>query len=134
MYDWLCFHSWWLDCQLESYFVTYGDFVYYKTEYMTLTKAEKEGICMKGLVSDLGLNHDQAIVYCDSSSAIRLAKDQVHHERTKHIDVKLHFLRSGKRIKMNKVGTADNPIDMFTKSVLHNKFQHCLDLLNIRIC
>ncbi|KAJ4703754.1 Retrovirus-related Pol polyprotein from transposon TNT 1-94 [Melia azedarach] len=105
-----------------------------EAEYMALTKAAKEGIWLKGLVSDLGLHHDQAIVYCDSLSAICLAKDQVHHERTKHIDVRYHFLRSEKRIKVNKVGTADNPADMFTKPVSHSKFQHCLDLLNVRSC
>ncbi|KAJ4726034.1 Retrovirus-related Pol polyprotein from transposon TNT 1-94 [Melia azedarach] len=105
-----------------------------EAEYMALTEAAKEEIWLKGLVSDLGLHHDQAIVYCDSLSAICLAKDQVHHERTKHIDVRYHFLRSEKRIKVNKVGTADNPADMFTKPVPHSKFQHCLDLLNVRSC
>ena len=93
-----------------------------EAEYMALTEAAKEGIWLKGLVSDLGLYHDQAIVYCDSLSAICLAKDQVHHERTKHIDVRYHFLRNEKRIKVNKVGTADNPADKFTKSVPHSKF------------
>ncbi|KAJ4721544.1 Retrovirus-related Pol polyprotein from transposon TNT 1-94 [Melia azedarach] len=59
-----------------------------EAEYMALTEAAKEEIWLKGLVSDLGLHHNQAIVYCDSLSAICLAKDQVHHERTKHIDVR----------------------------------------------
>ncbi|KAJ4721172.1 Retrovirus-related Pol polyprotein from transposon TNT 1-94 [Melia azedarach] len=105
-----------------------------EAEYMALTEAAKEGIWLRGLVSDLGLHHDQAIVYCDSLSAICLAKDQVHHERTKHIDVRYHFLRSEKRTKVSKVGTVDNPADMFTKSVPHSKFQHYLDLLNVRSC
>ncbi|CAM8924307.1 unnamed protein product [Rhodiola kirilowii] len=105
-----------------------------EAEYMALTEAAKEGIWLKGLVSDLGLHHDQAIVYCDSLSAICLAKDQVHHERTKHIDVRYHFLRGEKRIKVMKVCTADNPDDMFTKPVPHGKFKHCLDLLNVLSC
>ena len=105
-----------------------------EAEYMALTAAAKEGIWLKGLVSSLGLHHDHAIVYCDSLSAICLAKDQVHHERTKHIDVRYHFLRSESRIKVKKVGTADNPADMFTKPVPHSKFQHCLDLLNVTSC
>ena len=81
-----------------------------EAEYMALTEAAKEGIWLKGLVSDLGLHHDQVTVYCDSLSAICLAKDQVHHERTKHIDVRYHFLRSEKRIKVSKVGTADSQL------------------------
>ncbi|KAK1384499.1 hypothetical protein POM88_022234 [Heracleum sosnowskyi] len=105
-----------------------------EVEYMALTEASTEGIWLKGLVSDLGLHHDQATVYCDSLSAICLANDQVHHERTKHIDVRYNFLRSEKRIKVSKVGTADNLADMLTKPVTHNKFQHCLDFLNVRSC
>ena len=103
-----------------------------EAEYMALTEASKESIWLKGLVGDLGIHQEQAIVYCDSLSAICLAKDQVHHERTKHIDVRYHFLREEKRIRVNKVGTADNPADMFTKSVPQSKFQHCLDLINVR--
>lgn len=49
-----------------------------EVEYMTLTEAAKEGIWLKGLVSDVGQHHDQTIVYFDSLSAICLAKDQVH--------------------------------------------------------
>lgn len=105
-----------------------------EAEYMALTEAAKEGIWLKGLVSDLGLHHDQAVVFCDSLSAICLAKDQVHHERTKHIDVRYHFLRSETRIQVKKIGTADNPADMFTKPVPYSKFKHCLDLLNIMSC
>ncbi|XP_056860022.1 uncharacterized protein LOC130508500 [Raphanus sativus] len=105
-----------------------------EAEYMALTEAVKEAIWLRGLVSDLGLHHDQAIVFCDSLSAICLAKDQVHHERTKHIDVRYHFLREEKRIEVKKVGTADNPADMFNKAVPHSKFKHCLDLLNISSC
>ncbi|CAL1402752.1 unnamed protein product [Linum trigynum] len=102
-----------------------------EAEYMALTEAAKERIWLKGLVGDLGLHHDQAVVYCESLSAICLANDQVHHERTKHIDVRYHFLRTEKRIKVKKVGTVDDPVDMFTKPVPHGKFQHCLDLLNV---
>jgi hypothetical protein len=72
---------------------------------------------LKGLVCDLGLYLDQAEIYCDSLSAICLAKDQVHHERTKHIDVRYHFLSNDKRVAMKKISTKDNPTDMFTKPV-----------------
>ena len=39
-----------------------------------------------------------------------------------------------KKIEVKKVGTADNPADMFTKPVPHSKFKYCLDLLNISSC
>jgi len=105
-----------------------------EAEYMALTEAAKEDIWLKGLVSDFGLSQAQATICCDNLSAICLAKDQVHHERTKHINVRYHFLRSEKRIQVKKVGTTDNPADMFTKLVPVSKFQYCLDLLNVGSC
>ena len=90
---------------------------------MALTKVAKEGISLRELFDDLGLHHDQAIVYYDSLSAICLAKNQVHHERTKYIDVRYHFLRGEQRVKVTKIGIGDNnPTDMFTKSILQGKF------------
>ena len=59
---------------------------------MAVTEAIKEAIWLQGLVADLGVIQEKT-VYCDSQSAIHLAKNQVHHSRTKHIDVCFHFIR-----------------------------------------
>ncbi|KAE8692180.1 putative ROP-interactive CRIB motif-containing protein 6 [Hibiscus syriacus] len=52
------------------------------------------------------------------ASAIHLAKNQVYHSRTKHIDVRYHFVREifeeGK-ILLQKIATSENPADMMTK-------------------
>ena len=63
-----------------------------KAEYMALTEAAKEGIWLRGLINDLRINQEYANIYCDNLSAICFAKDQVHHDRTKHIDVRYHFI------------------------------------------
>jgi len=102
-----------------------------EAEYVAMTEAAKEGIWLKGLLGDLGWHIDKADIYCDSLSAICLAKDNVFHDRTKHIDVKFHFLRNEDRIKILKICTKENPADMFTKGVVESKFKHCLDLLNV---
>lgn len=102
-----------------------------EAKYMALTEAAKEGIWLKGLISDLGFPQDKAIIFCDSLSAICLAKHQVHHEKTKHIDIRYHFIRTEKRVLVWKIDTEDNPVDMFTKPVPRSKFMHCLDFLNV---
>ena len=52
----------------------------------------------------------------------------MYHERTKHIDVRYHFIKDvieeGK-ITMKKVSTAENPTDMLNKAVTTFKFKHC---------
>ena len=88
-------------------------------------------------VSELGFNQSQVTIHSYSQSALHLAKHQVFHERSKHIDVKLHFVRdivSKGEVKIEKVSTEDNPADMMTKPLSSNKFSHCLRLVNIGIC
>ncbi|KAM7469095.1 hypothetical protein LguiA_007278 [Lonicera macranthoides] len=108
-----------------------------EAEYIAATEAVKEALWLRGLIGDLGMVQENVDVYCDSQSAIHLAKNQVHHGRTKHIDVRFHFIReiieSGEVI-LKKIGTKDNPADMMTKVVPTTKFEHCSTLVNILRC
>ena len=45
-----------------------------EVEYMALTEAAKEGIWLKGMISNVRLHQDKAIVFCDSESAICLSR------------------------------------------------------------
>ncbi|KAG9450795.1 hypothetical protein H6P81_010760 [Aristolochia fimbriata] len=64
-----------------------------EAEYMAITEAVKETIWLHGLLKNLGVGQKQLKVYSDSQSVIHLAKNQVFHARTKHIDVRYHFVR-----------------------------------------
>ncbi|GMI75420.1 cysteine-rich RLK (RECEPTOR-like protein kinase) 8 [Hibiscus trionum] len=105
-----------------------------EAEYMAVAEAVKEAIWLNGLLEDLGVVQSHISLYCDSQSAIHLAKNQVYHSRTKHIDVRYHFVREifeeGK-VLLQKIATAENPADMLTKVVTSIKFNHCLNLINI---
>ncbi|XP_070026242.1 secreted RxLR effector protein 161-like [Nicotiana sylvestris] len=59
-----------------------------EAEYMTITKAVKEAIWLQGLLKELGIGHKSITIFCDSQSAIQLAKNQVYHARMKHINVR----------------------------------------------
>jgi len=99
---------------------------------MALAEGVKEAIWLKGMVNELGIAQSCVTIHCDSQSAIHLANHQSYHERTKHIDVKLHFIRDviDSEVKVEKVSIEENPNDMFTKSLSTVKFKHCLDLIN----
>ena len=63
-----------------------------------------------------------------------MAKNQVYHARTKHIDVRFHKIRElivTGDIVLEKVHTSENAADMLTKPVITAKFKHCLDLVNV---
>ena len=56
-----------------------------EAEYMAVIEAGKEVIWMKDFIRELGIRHDEFRLYCDSQSAIHLAKNAAYHSRTKHI-------------------------------------------------
>lgn len=103
-------------------------------EYIATVEAAKETIWLRSLIQELGITHESVRLHCDSQSAICLAKDPVHHARTKHIDVCYHKLREfvgGGDIQLLKVFTDDNVANMLTKPLPGVKFKHCLDLAHI---
>ncbi|KAG8473153.1 hypothetical protein CXB51_035098 [Gossypium anomalum] len=103
-------------------------------EYMAITEACKEAIWLKGLFSKLNEDLQINTVFCNSQSAIFLTKDQMFHERTKHIDVQYHFFRdiiARGDIVVSKISTHENPADMMTKSLPTTKFEHCSNLVGV---
>ena len=65
---------------------------------------------------------------------LSLAKNSVYHERSKHNDVKLNFIRDiieGYVFSIEKIAIIDNQIDMLTKLLPIEKFKHNLDLCSI---
>ena len=73
-------------------------------------------------------------LHCDSQSAIQLATNPLFHAKTKHIDVKYHFIREvidDKQIQLVKVHTKENPADLLTKGLPRDSFVHCRELLGI---
>ncbi|XP_062080441.1 secreted RxLR effector protein 161-like [Humulus lupulus] len=65
----------------------------FESEYIACTEAVKEALWLKGLTRELGVDQRVVTIFSDSQSALHLSKNQVFHERIKHIDVRLHFIR-----------------------------------------
>ncbi|GJV14424.1 retrotransposon protein, putative, ty1-copia subclass [Tanacetum coccineum] len=107
-----------------------------EAEYMALTKAVKEAIWLRGLLEELGVELNTVTVNCDNQGAIHLSHNHVFHKRTKHINVRYHFIREvleAKLVKVLKVGTEHNVADALTKVVLRLKLQHYSKLLDVDI-
>ena len=71
----------------------------------------------------------------ESQSALHLAKHQVFHARSKHINMKMHFVRdvvSQGGVMLEKVPTEDNPANMMTTPIASRKFNHWLDLVYVQ--
>ena len=86
---------------------------------------------VRGLVEELGLCSPSDIVYHDNQSSISLFKNPIHHERTKHFHIKLHFVRevmSKGTLQVEKVPRKENPLDALTKALPAAQFQNCLQV------
>lgn len=105
-----------------------------EAEYIAVTEAVKEALWLKELINELGVKQETITMFSDSQSAIYLTKNQMFHGRTKHIDIRVHFIRkviARGDVKMEKVRIKDNLADMLTKSLPTAKFDHCQSILRV---
>ena len=99
-----------------------------KAEYVAVTKENKELIWLRSLLAKLGIKLKSFILYSDSQSAIHLAKNTAYHARTKHIDIRYHFIISlleDDVLILVKIHGTKNPADMLTKLVITEKLKLC---------
>ena len=66
-----------------------------ESEYRAMATVTSEVVWLLALLKTFGLDHNQpATLYCDSKAALYIVANLVSHERTKHIEVNCHFIRS----------------------------------------
>ncbi|KAJ0470227.1 putative RNA-directed DNA polymerase [Helianthus annuus] len=92
-----------------------------EAEYRSMCSATCELMLWKNLLSELGINCSLPMaLFCDSQAALSIAANPVFHERTKHFELDLHFLRekvSDGIIRTEKVDSDSQLADMFTKGL-----------------
>lgn len=99
-----------------------------EAEYMAATQACKESIWIQRLLEELGHKQEKIVLFCDSQSALYIAKNPAFHSRTKHIRVQYHFVREVVEegtVDMQKIHTNENLADVMTKPVNTDKFIQC---------
>ncbi|CAH9052299.1 unnamed protein product [Cuscuta europaea] len=105
-----------------------------EAEYVAATETFKEAIWLSRLVAEIGFLKQDVTVFSDSQSAIQLCKNPVFHDRTKHIDVRFHFIRDvldAGKVKLCKIPSEFNPADMGTKCLSAEKLLSCKRILNL---
>lgn len=107
-----------------------------EAEYMAMASATQEAIWLRNLQNELFNNTTQIIVYGDNKSALQLAeKPTTFHPRTKHIDIRHHFVRdaiSNNQVKFVHKSTEHMTADMLTKAVPTMKHNKCRDEMNLK--
>ena len=80
---------------------------------------------MQQTLKDFGLKFSKSPIYCDNTSAINLSKNTTHHARTKHIDIRYHFLRDNickEVVSFDYINSENQIADILTKPLNESIF------------
>ena len=106
-----------------------------EAEYVSLSNATQELIWMRRLLSDIGYKIETpTTMYKDNQGAIEIAKNPRFHNRTKHIDIKFHFIReriASNELKVVYCNSNDMLADVMTKALPKDQFLKLRKLLNV---
>lgn len=108
-----------------------------EAEYMASADAAKQAVWLRLLLEDIGLGlGDQALqLVNDNAGAIALSKNPVNHEKSKHIDMRHHFIREkveDKTVSLAHVPSAENIADLLTKALPTELFTKLCHLLGMK--
>uniref|UniRef100_A0ACD5YFN0 Uncharacterized protein n=1 Tax=Avena sativa TaxID=4498 RepID=A0ACD5YFN0_AVESA len=97
-----------------------------EAEYLAAAAATCQGVWLSRLLGEMqGQRAEKFRLLVDNMSAIALAKNPVHHDRSKHIDVKFHFIREAMEageVEIIHVGTQEQLADLLTKALGRVRF------------
>ena len=86
---------------------------------------------LRGLLAEMGLRSHSggaaSVVYGDNQAAIAVSKNGIKSERTKHVDVKYHFVTeciNNGEVALRWISTKDQQADIFTKALPQPIFEH----------
>lgn len=109
-----------------------------EAEYVAATLASQECIWLTRLLQDVNEVPNFPIpIFCDSESAIKMARNPVFHGRTKHIAIHYHFVREkvlNQEIELKSIRTDDQVADGFTKALSRSKFEEFRNALGLISC
>jgi hypothetical protein len=92
-----------------------------ESEYIAGVHAAKEAEWLRQLFEELRVERNgPMILRCDNQSAIALCKDGKFHARTKHMDIRYHYIREqvvNKKLKVIYIPSNTNPADVMTKAL-----------------
>nr|GFA36334.1 copia protein [Tanacetum cinerariifolium] len=106
-----------------------------EAKYVSLSACCAQVLWMRTQLKNYGFYFDKIPMYCDSKAAIAISCNPVQHSRTKHIDVRYHFIKEKVQngiVELFFVGTEYQLADMFTKALSEDRFKYLVRRLGMR--
>jgi hypothetical protein len=105
-----------------------------EAEYMALSDSCRQITWLQSLLSELGIDESRTPLCGDNQGSIFIGSNPVQERRTKHIDIRYHYIREcieNNKIDMFFISGDENPADMFTKNLGRVKFLKFRDTLGL---
>ncbi|GJU02524.1 retrovirus-related pol polyprotein from transposon TNT 1-94 [Tanacetum coccineum] len=106
-----------------------------EAEYVSLSACCAQVLWLRTQLTDYGFHFDQIHMYYDSKAAIAISCNPVQHSRTKHIDVRYHFIKEYVEkgiVELFFVGNEYQLADLFTKALSEDRFKNLVRRLGMR--
>src|SRR5262249_49265791 len=103
-----------------------------EAEYMALSDASRECVARSHLYDELQISINIPVIYSDNIGALTTAEDPTNYPRSKHIDIRYHYIRhciNEDILCVDHIPGDDNPADLFTKALGPLKHHYLLDSL-----
>ncbi|GKC13699.1 hypothetical protein Tco_1010481 [Tanacetum coccineum] len=97
-----------------------------EAEYIAMSGCYAQILWMRSQLSDYGFDFNKIPLYCDNRSAIALYCNNVQHSRSKHIDIRNHFIQEQVEkgvVELYFVTTNYQLADIFTKALPRERFK-----------
>ncbi|KAF5378035.1 hypothetical protein D9757_011525 [Collybiopsis confluens] len=106
-----------------------------EAEYLALSATTREALWLRTLFAELGLPFKHPLdIFVDNQGTIAFAQNSGFHARSKHIDIRHHFIReniTSNKVSIHYCATEENIADILTKGLDRNKHEHFLELLGM---
>ncbi|GKA25161.1 putative ribonuclease H-like domain-containing protein, partial [Tanacetum coccineum] len=106
-----------------------------EAEYIALSGCCAQILWMRSQLTDYGFGFNKIPMYCDNKSAIALCCNNVQHSRSKHIDIRFHFIKEHVEngvIELYFVNTEYQLADIFTKALGRERIEFLINKLGMR--
>ncbi|CAL1678207.1 unnamed protein product [Lasius platythorax] len=106
-----------------------------EAEYMALSDATKEVIYMGGLLGEFGVDLNGIILKNDNIGAQKLATNPIYYARSKHIDIRHHFVREAVKetlVLIQHVPSDEMTADILTKGLPRGRHENFVRLLGLK--
>nr|GEU40107.1 retrovirus-related Pol polyprotein from transposon TNT 1-94 [Tanacetum cinerariifolium] len=106
-----------------------------EAEYVSLSACCFQVLLMRTQLTDYGFHFDKIPMYCDSKAAIAISCNPIQHSRTKHIDVRYHFIKENVEkgiVELFFVKTEYQLADLFNKALPEERFKSLVRRLGMR--